>query len=197
MATLFIKCWSLFRAAGSAASNAGIKQAAAPIATVRRYRRYSRVGKAAGAAFARTTARKALIWKCFVVGGIGALGGGWYGGFPDLGDGSASVEQVSPRIEQSLSGTTSPFAFIPPGAGTDEPLFFALPPGHEADFSLPPGTVEIVLPPVAFAPVPDIPPAPTVPGPEAPPEKPTPVPEPSGLLLLATAVVVTLWKVML
>jgi hypothetical protein len=180
MTALFIKCWLTHVVKYGAAV---AKKATTATTGVRRYRRVRRIAKAAGAASVKTAARKAA-WVCVVTGPL-LLPPGSVGPLFD------APIRITPEMGATNTGTTGQLAFLPPGAGTDEPLFFVLPPGSEADFSLPPGTVEIVLPPggFAFAPVPDCcSPAPPQPQPEQPIDRPTPVPEPSGLLLLATAV---------
>lgn len=161
-------CKPVFKV-GAIVKKTAVGKKAAGIATVRRARPVRRLGKVAAVA----KSKPAIVgWIC-----IATIGGGFgLSQIPASND--AAKRDTLPSI-----GSTGPLAFLPLRAGTDE--FFTLQPGHEANFAIPPGTVEILLPPVGFAAPPDFPPKPQPEQPEAPT---TPVPEPSGLLLLAAAV---------
>jgi len=162
-------CWPV-KAAGTAAKKAAGALAwgrgARHVHRGRHVRRARRVGKAAGAATARTTARKAVTWVCVATGiaggglGGGMWAGGWFGPVP-----------VERRAEAVLPPAGAGFA----GGGA----LAALPPEFTA-----PQQFAALIPPLTVS-------QPTMPAPltqaTQATQAPRPVPEPGSLALLLPA----------
>jgi len=175
----FWHCWPV-KAAGTA-----VKKAAGALAwgrrarhahRVRHYRRVRRVGKAAGAATARMSARGALTWVCVAVPLVGGGIGGGMLGWGRFGPAPAPVERpgITGRgfgITGGIAGGTAPLAPFPPGVGEIE-----VPP----EFTAPQQFAALIPPQIPAAPnlVPEF-------GgiPQTPPKSPRPVPEPGSLAL--------------